>query len=174
MLADQLTERVQQPRDVAEPFGELAAIDVDTLACIDLGLPVERQVIAELGDGDVREDACIHHAARNGQLRHRRLHHRLALAARAGGTNVAGGRLIVALNAPTVRGSVTLRVRDQGPGLPEGFSLDRAQTLGMKIIRALVERMGAHLTIHHQQPGAEFVAEIPVTPPRATRDSAQQ
>jgi two-component sensor histidine kinase len=84
------------------------------------------------------------------------------------------GRVIVALSAPTVRGSVTLRVRDQGPGLPEGFSLDRAQTLGMKIIRALVERMGANLTIHHQQPGAEFVTEIPVTPPRATRDSAQQ
>jgi hypothetical protein len=43
VASNQLTERLEQPRDVAEPFGELAAIDIDAAAGIDLGLPVERQ-----------------------------------------------------------------------------------------------------------------------------------
>lgn len=52
---DQLTERLEQPGDVAEPLGQLAAIDIDAAAGIDLGLPVERKMVAELGDGDMRE-----------------------------------------------------------------------------------------------------------------------
>ena len=84
------------------------------------------------------------------------------------------GRIMVSLGAPTVQGAVKLCVRDEGPGLPEGFSLDRAQTLGMKIIRSLIEQMGASLTIKHPQPGAEFLAEIPLSPPQATRDSAHR
>ena len=83
MICDQLDQRAQQPRDVAEPFGELAAIDVETAAGVDLGLPIERKVVAELGDRDVGEEARVHHAARDRQVGHRCLHHRLALAARA-------------------------------------------------------------------------------------------
>ena len=45
---DQLDERGEQPSDVAEPFGELAAIDVEPAAGADLGQTIERNVIAEL------------------------------------------------------------------------------------------------------------------------------
>jgi hypothetical protein len=55
----------------------------------DLCLPVERKVIAELGRRDVCEEARAGHAARDRQLGHWRLHHRLAFATRAGRTHVA-------------------------------------------------------------------------------------
>lgn len=89
VCGDQLDQRAEQPRDVAQPFGELAAIDIKAAAGVDLGLPVERDMIAEFGDGDVGEEACVHHAARDRQVGHRRLHHGLALPARAGGPHVA-------------------------------------------------------------------------------------
>jgi hypothetical protein len=90
MICDQLTERAQQPRSVAELGGELAAVDLQTTtAGVDLGLTVKWQVIAELGDRDVGEEARIHHTARDRQVGHGRLHHRLALAARAGRAHVA-------------------------------------------------------------------------------------
>jgi hypothetical protein len=54
----------------------------------DLGLAIERKVITELGHRDVGQEARARHAARNGKVRHRRLHHRFAFAARAGGTDV--------------------------------------------------------------------------------------
>jgi predicted NodU family carbamoyl transferase len=69
--------------------GKLTAIDVDATAGIDLGLPIERKMVAELGRRDVCEEARSSHAARDRQLGHRRLHHRLAFAARAGGSDVA-------------------------------------------------------------------------------------
>jgi hypothetical protein len=89
MIGDQLTKRAQQPRSVAEPFGELAAVDFETAAGVDLGLPIERQVIAELGDRDVSEEARVHHTSRDRQVRHGLLYHRLALAARHGGAHMA-------------------------------------------------------------------------------------
>ncbi len=88
MRGNQLDQRVQEPRDLTEPFGELAAIDIKARPRIDLGLPIEGQVITELGDDDVGEEARVDHAARNGKLRHRRLHHRLALPAGARRTYV--------------------------------------------------------------------------------------
>jgi len=90
VAGDQLTEGPEQPGDVAEPFGKLAAIDIDTAASIDLSLPVERKMVAELGGGDVREEARSGHAAQDRQVGRRRLHHRLALAARDGRPDVAG------------------------------------------------------------------------------------
>jgi len=74
------------------------------------------------------------------------------------------GRIVVKANAADATASVILSVRDEGQGLPDDFSMGRAQSLGMKIIRALVEQMGASLTINSAQPGAEFVAEIPIDP----------
>jgi two-component sensor histidine kinase len=60
--------------------------------------------------------------------------------------------------------SITLTVQDEGPGLPDEFTMKGAQTLGMRIISALAEQMGASLTGKSTHPGAEFVAEIPVEP----------
>jgi hypothetical protein len=68
--SDQLTDGLEQPGDVAEPFGKLAAVDIDTAAGIDLSPPVERKMMGELGGGDMREEACARHAARDRQLGH--------------------------------------------------------------------------------------------------------
>jgi two-component sensor histidine kinase len=75
------------------------------------------------------------------------------------------GRIVVKLRALDATPSVTLSVRDEGQGLPDDFNVARAQSLGMKIIRALVEQMGASLTVNSAQAGAEFVVEIPLDPP---------
>lgn len=72
------------------------------------------------------------------------------------------GRIGVRLAAAeTVPPSLTLAVRDEGPGLPEDFDIAGAQTLGVKIIRALVDQLGARLVATSMQPGAEIVVDIP-------------
>jgi hypothetical protein len=45
----------QPPRTPADPVGERRAVEIDSLAGIDLGLPVERKMIGVLGDDDVGE-----------------------------------------------------------------------------------------------------------------------
>jgi len=74
------------------------------------------------------------------------------------------GRIVVRLTGSEPMLSVALTVRDEGSGLPNDFNVGGAQTLGMKIIRALVEQMGAKLTAKSAQPGAEFVIDIPKNP----------
>lgn len=59
----------------------------------------------------------------------------------AGGTDVA-----VELHAD--RRSVTVRVRDEGPGIPDAFSLDRDAGLGLTIVRTfVVSDLGGTLSI---------------------------
>ena len=89
VLGYQLIERAQQPGEMAEPFGKLTSIDVDATTGMDRGLAIEQKLVAELGDGDVDEEARPRHAARDRQIGQRRLHHGLAFAARAGGLHVA-------------------------------------------------------------------------------------
>jgi two-component sensor histidine kinase len=43
--------------------------------------------------------------------------------------------------------AVTLTVADDGRGLPEGFDLDNAPSLGMTIARQFAEQLGGHLTM---------------------------
>ena len=57
MSGDQLTEGLEQPSEMAKPFGKLSSIDLNAAAGIDLGLPIEREMIAELGGRDMREEA---------------------------------------------------------------------------------------------------------------------
>jgi transposase len=63
---------------VACASGPQRALQVHALAGIDGGLPVERQVIAILGDQHRRQQPGRGQAAFDGQRRHRRLHHALA------------------------------------------------------------------------------------------------
>ena len=67
MRGDEIDERPQQPGDVAEPFGELAAGEVEAAARANFGLPIERNVVAELGCRDAREEGRIDHPAWNGR-----------------------------------------------------------------------------------------------------------
>ena len=75
------------------------------------------------------------------------------------------GRTVVRLEMARATRSVILAVHDEGPGLPADFNLAGAETLGMKIIAALVDQMGATITASSAQPGAEFRADIPIDPP---------
>jgi two-component sensor histidine kinase len=74
------------------------------------------------------------------------------------------GRIVVRMSVSEQRRSITLTVQDEGPGLPDEFTMKGAQTLGMRIIGSLAEQMGASLTAKSTYPGAEFVAEIPAEP----------
>jgi two-component sensor histidine kinase len=77
----------------------------------------------------------------------------------------AGGQGRILVHArPADLNTVTLSVRDEGSGLPEGFDIERSRGLGMRIVAALVKQSGASLQIQHHQPGSEFIIEIPLRP----------
>ena len=57
---------------------------------------------------------------------------------------------------------VKLSVRDDGVGLPAGFDMKKSRGLGMKLVGALVSQTGGMIAPSENQPGAEFIAEIPI------------
>ncbi len=57
--------------------------------------------------------------------------------------------------------ALTVSVRDGGMGLPAGFDPASSTGLGMRIIRALANQIGATLDVRDAGPGAEFVLEVP-------------
>ncbi|WP_128254344.1 sensor histidine kinase [Falsirhodobacter deserti] len=57
-------------------------------------------------------------------------------------------RLLLAVDGTTV----TLRIEDDGCGLPAGFSLDRACSLGLTIARQFAQQMGGSLTMKNRAP----------------------
>jgi two-component sensor histidine kinase len=75
----------------------------------------------------------------------------------------AQGRIVVRAN-PTGPNAVTLSVRDQGSGLPQGFDIQKSRGLGMRIVAALLKQSGATLVILNHQPGSEFIVEVPLNP----------
>lgn len=94
-----LTERGEQRARRPHPVGERGALDVNALAGVDLGLAVERQVIAVLRDEHLGEQPRAGKPAGDGPLRGRRLHHRRAGAAALLRAHVAdhpeGGRHVL-------------------------------------------------------------------------------
>ena len=60
----------------AGPIAQCRPIQLDALASIDLGLPVERQMVAELGDDHLRDQRLGRQAARHHMLGRMGLHHR--------------------------------------------------------------------------------------------------
>ena len=63
---------------------------------------------------------------------------------------------------------VEMSVRDEGAGLPAAFDLETAGSLGMRIIRAFSQQLGAHVKVIERSPGTEFVVSIPRTDDRET------
>lgn len=57
--------------------------------------------------------------------------------------------------------ALTISVRDEGVGLPEGFDPAQSKGLGMRITRALASQLGADLEVRNSAPGAEFVLSVP-------------
>ena len=70
------------------------------------------------------------------------------------------GRIFVRLALPA-DDVIVLGVRDEGVGLPPGFELRTASSLGMRIVQAFVQQLNAELTFHRLDPGTEFVLSVP-------------
>jgi two-component sensor histidine kinase len=66
----------------------------------------------------------------------------------------------------TADGTITIAVRDEGNGLPDGFDHGKSKGLGMRIVSGLLGQLKAELAIEHHQPGTAFVMTIPVNGPR--------
>lgn len=58
-----------------------------------------------------------------------------------------------------LKGNIKLEVRDQGPGLPEGFDLSRPQGLGLRVVQALARQLGATLAVERDG-GTTFRVEF--------------
>ena len=60
------------------------------------------------------------------------------------------------------RGSqIELLVHDDGHGLPTGFNLEQASSLGLKVARTLASNLGANLMIESADPGSRLTLLIP-------------
>jgi two-component sensor histidine kinase len=69
------------------------------------------------------------------------------------------GRIFVRLALPA-DDVIELGVRDEGVGLPAGFELRTATSLGMRIVQAFVRQLNAGLAVHRLDPGTEFVLSV--------------
>ena len=58
-------------------------------------------------------------------------------------------------------GSVVLEIGDDGVGLPEGFDHARDAGVGLKLIRSLVEKIGATVEIESDDLGLRFRIVLP-------------
>jgi two-component sensor histidine kinase len=70
-----------------------------------------------------------------------------------------GGSLRVSLALHD--GSVMLEVGDDGPGLPPGFSISEASSLGLRLAQALSSQLGGTLTFESGGSGTTFKAVFP-------------
>ncbi|MDP3426276.1 MAG: ATP-binding protein, partial [Humidesulfovibrio sp.] len=80
---------------------------------------------------------CVKHAFRNG----------------------VEGRLLVSLVRR--QGQVELAVEDNGPGLPEEFSLEGTATLGLTLITSLARQLTGSVTARNVERGARFTLHFP-------------
>lgn len=58
-------------------------------------------------------------------------------------------------------GRKSLTVADHGRGLPEGYDVGRADTLGMKVVRAFIGQLKGKFRAEPNAPGARFVVDLP-------------
>jgi len=122
-----LVNRAQKPGGAADPVGKRRAIEVDPLAGVDLGLPVERKVIGVFGDQDLGDRRLGRQAAFDQSSRRRRLHHDV-LACPAG------------VFGPT---------HDQDPELGRHDVESLASVLADAMQRALAARAGMIIDVDH-------------------------
>ena len=69
-----LVQRPQVPGGAADPVGQRRAIEIDALAGVDLGLPIQRQVIGIFGHQHLGDGRLGRQAALDQPRRRRRLH----------------------------------------------------------------------------------------------------
>ena len=71
-----------------------------------------------------------------------------------------GGRVQVRI-AGVGEDKLSISVRDEGTGLPQGFDLGRPKGLGMQIVTSFVTQLNGTIEIRHHNPGTEFVVILP-------------
>jgi two-component sensor histidine kinase len=71
-----------------------------------------------------------------------------------------GGTIRVRL-ARTDDGKVNLSISDEGDGLPIDFDPRPATGLGMRIVRAFSQQLGAEISVRRLDPGTEFLVSVP-------------
>jgi PAS domain S-box-containing protein len=65
-------------------------------------------------------------------------------------------------SAEELDGRIRFTIRDNGVGLPGGFDLNRANTLGLKLVRTLVQQqLRGTLEIRRRKRGTEVIVELP-------------
>jgi hypothetical protein len=72
-----IIDRSQQPGGAADPIRQGGAIEIDALAGVDLGLPVQRQMIGVFGDENLRDGRIGRQSALDQPRRCGSLHHDL-------------------------------------------------------------------------------------------------
>ena len=79
----------------------------------------------------------------------------------------AGAGELVEVRLARTASTLTMRITDDGPGVPEGFSLDRDAGLGLTIVRTfVVHDLGGSITIKAASADAPRGTVIEVTVPR--------
>jgi two-component sensor histidine kinase len=56
---------------------------------------------------------------------------------------------------------LSISVRDEGTGVPQGFDLAQPKGLGMRIVTSFVTQLNGTIEIRHHNPGTEFVVILP-------------
>jgi two-component sensor histidine kinase len=72
------------------------------------------------------------------------------------------GRILV--SCETIEGALHVTVEDDGVGLPEGFDANDGGGLGLQIIRALAEQLGATLMFEGPGIGLRVAIRLPASP----------
>jgi len=62
---------------------------------------------------------------------------------------------------PEGKNAALISVRDDGAGLPADFDLGKSKGLGMRIVAALAQQLGAEITRRTRADGNEFVILVP-------------
>ena len=80
--------------------------------------------------------------------------------------NRPAGRLTVSARTEE-DGTLAVRVRDDGAGLPDGFDMERSDGMGFTIVKALAQQLKAALKVGRAE-GGGVEAELRVPPPAAS------
>ncbi len=149
------------------PFGEIVPALVNLARDASVG---GRAVVVEvLGDpGELPADVATPLAVVLAELLQNAVEHAFSAAGPSGAASPvagAGGQPHVALGFSVFAGRLEVEVVDNGRGFPDGFDLDRTNSLGLAIVRDLVRsQLEGSITITNDR-GAVVVLSIPLSTP---------
>jgi two-component sensor histidine kinase len=79
------------------------------------------------------------------------------------------GEIVIEFRRPAEH-LIKMIIRDNGIGLPEGFSIDNAESLGMQLVQALTNQLDGKLNVSNSNAGTRF--EIEFTYPKIMQEKA--